>query len=286
MDAARAIVAASPSAAGARSTASALAVSLLLHGAVASAALWWPLSDNASSASAPVEVVFWAEPAGSEIPVQAASFPAPPSAEAAPLEVKDASPVPPEEPPPVLVEQAPAIVEPPPPPPKMKRDTPPRRVSRPAPAMQAARPPDAATATGSAALESTTAREAATSAAPASSALTTAPTQLAALSAAVDLPSSPPLVTQARFRSPPAPPAYPRRAIDLGQEGEVIVRALVGSDGESREIRIFRSSGVPLLDEAAVRAVKRWAFEAAQINGRAIEAWVEVPVRFQLRTVL
>lgn len=113
-----------------------------------------------------------------------------------------------------------------------------------------------------------------------------APTQLTSLPSATEMPASPPLITQARFRSPPTPPTYPRRAIDLGQEGEVLIRALVGPDGESREIRIFRSSGIPLLDDAALRAVRRWAFEAAQINGRAIEAWVEVPVRFQLRTVL
>jgi protein TonB len=66
----------------------------------------------------------------------------------------------------------------------------------------------------------------------------------------------------------------------------VIIRALVGPDGESRDIRVFRSSGVGLLDDAALRAVRRWAFEAAQINGRPVEAWVEVPVRFQLRSVL
>ncbi len=82
------------------------------------------------------------------------------------------------------------------------------------------------------------------------------------------------------------PPNYPRRAIDLGQEGEVILRALVSADGESREIRVFRSSGIALLDDAALRAVRRWAFEAAQINGRRIDAWVEVPVRFHLRSVL
>lgn len=82
------------------------------------------------------------------------------------------------------------------------------------------------------------------------------------------------------------PPAYPRRAIDLGQEGEVLIRALVGPDGDSREIRLWRSSGVPLLDEAALRAVRRWAFEAARVDGRPVEAWVEVPVRFQLRSVL
>jgi len=293
MDRAAAIAAVpSPASPGARTTTPAVALSLALHGAVAAASLWWPWAETAPSLSdATVEVVFWSEPSGidtvtPEMPVEIAAAPAPAPVEAPAAET--APPSPPEEPAPILVESAPTAIEPPPPPPKkMKPAEPtPRRVARPAPPVE--RPPEAAPAQAPAAappeLASVTGTAISAAAAPAPPAAT--PTQLAAVSGATDMPSSPPLITQARFRSPPAPPAYPRRAIDLGQEGEVIIRALVGADGESREIRVVRSSGVALLDDAALRAVRRWAFEAAHINGRAIEAWVEVPVRFQLRTVL
>jgi len=35
-------------------------------------------------------------------------------------------------------------------------------------------------------------------------------------------------------------------------------------------------------DAAALRAVGNWAFQPATVGGRAVEAWVEVPVRFRL----
>ncbi len=288
------IAAASPpalSAAG-RPTATALGLSLALHASLAAAALWWPHSSNdASLATVTVEVAFWPEATGEE-PVAAAAAP-PPEAPAEPV-VEPPTEVASAEPPPTPVEPPPPVVEPPPqvsealpavepsPPPKPRER--PRAAPRPKsaePTVAAAPPTEPAPASPEPTAPSPpiAARSAAQPAIP-------APTQLAALPSATEMPSSPPLITQARFRSPPAPPTYPRRAIDLGQEGEVVIRALVGPDGESREIRIFRSSGVPLLDDAALRAVRRWAFEAAQINGRAIEAWVEVPVRFQLRTIL
>jgi protein TonB len=90
-------------------------------------------------------------------------------------------------------------------------------------------------------------------------------------------------VTVARFRSPPAPPNYPKRAVAMSQEGVAIVRALIDAEGNAREIRLWRSSGFTLLDEAALQAVRGWAFEPARSAGRAVTAWVEIPVNFQLR---
>ena len=91
------------------------------------------------------------------------------------------------------------------------------------------------------------------------------------------------VVTVARFRTPPAPPTYPKRAVVMSQEGVVLVRALIGADGNAREIRLWRSSGYALLDDAALKAVRGWDFEPARSAGRAITAWVEIPVNFQLR---
>lgn len=93
---------------------------------------------------------------------------------------------------------------------------------------------------------------------------------------------SPILVTAPRYRRPPRPPDYPPQAIDLGLVGTVLVRALVSPEGDTRETRVWRSSGHALLDAAAVTAVRRWAFEPAREGGRAVSAWVEVPVHFRL----
>ena len=102
------------------------------------------------------------------------------------------------------------------------------------------------------------------------------------IAAAAVAPGPPPLITQARYRFPPAPPAYPPRAIAFRMAGTALIRALVGPDGQTRELRLHRSSGFAELDQAAMAAVRGWAFAAATEGGRPIEAWVEVPVRFRL----
>lgn len=95
--------------------------------------------------------------------------------------------------------------------------------------------------------------------------------------------SAPPVVTQARFRQTPRPPDYPARARAMEQQGVSVVRALVDTDGRSREIRLWLSSGYDALDRAALAAVRTWQFEAARLGDRPVLAWVEIPVRFELR---
>lgn len=90
------------------------------------------------------------------------------------------------------------------------------------------------------------------------------------------------VITSPRFRSPPRPAAYPKRARELGQEGEALVHARLDPDGDPEEVLIWKSSGFALLDNAALAAVRRWQFEPARRNGHATVAWVEIPVRFQL----
>lgn len=70
---------------------------------------------------------------------------------------------------------------------------------------------------------------------------------------------------------------YPEEAVRRGQQGEVLLRIHIGTGGVPREIRIARSSGARLLDEAARRGVVR----AAPLPEGP--GWVEVPVRFRLR---
>ncbi|MEZ5647775.1 MAG: TonB family protein [Alphaproteobacteria bacterium] len=93
----------------------------------------------------------------------------------------------------------------------------------------------------------------------------------------------PPVITTAKFRNTPRPPAYPSRALELKQEGTSIVRALIDVDGSSREVKLWQSSGFDSLDRAAVAAVRNWDFEAAHVGSQAILAWVEIPVRFNIK---
>ena len=93
----------------------------------------------------------------------------------------------------------------------------------------------------------------------------------------------PPVITEPRFRVPPRPPEYPPRARAMEQQGVSVVRALVDTDGTSREIRLWRSSGFDALDRAALVAVRGWRFEAARRGEQPVLAWVEIPVRFEIR---
>jgi protein TonB len=77
-------------------------------------------------------------------------------------------------------------------------------------------------------------------------------------------------------------PAYPVAARRAGREGRAVLRVVVSSTGEGREIRIAESSGTPSLDEAALAAVRHWRFTPARRNGEAAEDVVLVPVSFTL----
>lgn len=86
-----------------------------------------------------------------------------------------------------------------------------------------------------------------------------------------------------RYRHPPTPAVYPSRAIELNQQGEVLVRIRLDTEGGAVEILLHRSSGHVLLDQAALTAVRGWHFLPALRDGRPVPCWVEIPVRFHLR---
>ena len=69
---------------------------------------------------------------------------------------------------------------------------------------------------------------------------------------------------------------------EAGNEGTAVLRLRVAADGTTQEIRLLRSAGHRMLDEAAEAAARRWEIASALRNGQPIEAWVEVPVRFRL----
>jgi len=76
------------------------------------------------------------------------------------------------------------------------------------------------------------------------------------------------------------PPEYPRRALRRGASGEVVVRVLVGTDGQPRQVEIAHSSSHRALDQAALQAVRRWRFEPAMRNGQPVAQTVQVPFDF------
>ncbi len=78
------------------------------------------------------------------------------------------------------------------------------------------------------------------------------------------------------------PPSYPRRARREGLEGRVVLSVLVTNTGSVKNISVSETSGVSLLDEAAVAAVTEWSFVPAKIRDTTVESTKLIPIRFQL----
>jgi protein TonB len=77
-------------------------------------------------------------------------------------------------------------------------------------------------------------------------------------------------------------PVYPPASRRLDEHGAVRLRVLVDERGRPREVQIAKSSGFERLDQAAVAAVRRWQFSPAMQESRAVTAWTQVNVVFQL----
>lgn len=79
-----------------------------------------------------------------------------------------------------------------------------------------------------------------------------------------------------RFRPPRVQrrfnPDYPLEAFLANQQGSVDVIVDVAADGKALESRVHASSGSQALDDAAVAAALKYAFKAAQRNGKPTHA--------------
>jgi protein TonB len=76
-------------------------------------------------------------------------------------------------------------------------------------------------------------------------------------------------------------PVYPAIAQSARVQGVVIVEATIGPDGRVAEAKVLRS--IPLLDAAALDAVKQWQFTPTLLNGTAVPVIMTVTVNFTLQ---
>jgi TonB family protein len=77
------------------------------------------------------------------------------------------------------------------------------------------------------------------------------------------------------------PLEYPKEAQALGIEGSVVLEVRVDEAGQVIDARVVRS--IPLLDDAAVAAAKRWRFEPAVIDGRPVPVILTMEMSFSQR---
>lgn len=98
-------------------------------------------------------------------------------------------------------------------------------------------------------------------------------------------PVRPPIVdpadSAAQYLHNPAP-VYPPLSRRRGEQGRVIVSALVSSDGLVKEASVEVSSGFARLDEAALSAVRAWRFVPATRDDVAVHKRHLIPLIFVL----
>lgn len=78
-------------------------------------------------------------------------------------------------------------------------------------------------------------------------------------------------------------PVYPHSARRAGVEGQVTVLLTVGTDGRVSSATVHRSSGSKALDQAAVRASRKWRFSPATRAGKPVVTQLPAPFTFRLR---
>jgi TonB family protein len=77
-------------------------------------------------------------------------------------------------------------------------------------------------------------------------------------------------------------PRYPMQALGLRAEGRVLVRAEIRPDGTIGQQWVKQTSGVQVLDLAALETVRGWRFYPAQRHGMAVAVWMDVPIEYKL----
>jgi TonB family protein len=75
-------------------------------------------------------------------------------------------------------------------------------------------------------------------------------------------------------------PEYPPDALRARISGVVSIEARIGPTGEVEETRVL--SGVPMLDEPALTAVRQWRYTPTLVNGEPVPVIMTVDVTFSL----
>ena len=79
-------------------------------------------------------------------------------------------------------------------------------------------------------------------------------------------------------------PVYPPIAQEARVQGVVIMEARVDEHGNVSDVRVLRS--IPLLDKAAIDAVRQWQYTPTTMNGVAVPVIMTLTVNFTLREQL
>src|SRR6185369_1573324 len=75
-------------------------------------------------------------------------------------------------------------------------------------------------------------------------------------------------------------PTYPEIAKRARVQGTVILEATISPQGRVTDVKVLR--GIPMLDEAAMGAVRQWTYSPTLLNGVPVPVFMSVTVNFRL----
>lgn len=167
------------------------------------------------------------------------------------------APTPPSPPPPAPVRQ---------PQPKVNRATPLPTPASVAPTIDSSAPVQAATAPATE-----------TTISPPAPAAPSAPQAVApTIAPKLEMPS-----TNADYLNNPRPP-YPPLSKRLGEQGKVVLRVYIETNGTASQAEVRTSSGYDRLDQTALKTVLQWRYVPGKRNGVPEAMWFNVPINFVL----
>jgi protein TonB len=76
------------------------------------------------------------------------------------------------------------------------------------------------------------------------------------------------------------PPSYPDIAKQARVQGVVILECTISPQGKVANVNVLR--GIPLLDQAAIEAVRQWEYSPTLLNGVPVPVIMTVTVNFKL----
>jgi protein TonB len=90
------------------------------------------------------------------------------------------------------------------------------------------------------------------------------------------------IIYKPQLLAAPIPPKYPMIARRKKQQGTVWLDISLDQQGQQKSLYIHKSSGIPVLDKAAIKAVKQWQFAQLKQSYHAQQVKIRIPIEFSL----
>ncbi len=77
-------------------------------------------------------------------------------------------------------------------------------------------------------------------------------------------------------------PVYPYRARLKEISGKVVLKFIVNKNGSVTNVSVVNAEPKGVFEKRAIAAIKKWNFEPGYYQGKAVNTWVTLPIRFEL----